>query len=30
MGMSSTDDRVEFYTPDIAIGSLSMRSVVWR
>ncbi|MBC7504043.1 dioxygenase [Candidatus Gracilibacteria bacterium] len=30
MGASSTTDRVEFYTPDIAMGSLSMRSVVWR
>ena len=29
MGASSPDDRVEFYTPDIAMGSLSMRSVVW-
>ena len=30
MGASSADDRVEFYTPDIAMGSLSMRSVLWR
>ena len=29
MGASSPDDRVEFYTPDIAMGSLSMRSVMW-
>ena len=29
MGASSADDRVEFCTPDIAMGSLSMRSVVW-
>lgn len=30
MGASSVDDRVEFLTPDITMGSLSMRSVVWR
>ncbi len=30
MGASSVDDRVEFHTPDIAMGSLAMRSVVWR
>ena len=29
MGASSAADIVEFYTPDIAMGSLSMRSVVW-
>ncbi len=29
MGASSVDDRVEFLTPDITMGSLSMRSVVW-
>ncbi len=30
LGASLSDDRVEFYTPDIAMGSLSMRSIVWR
>lgn len=30
MGASVSDDRVEFLTPDITMGSLSMRSVVWR
>ena len=30
MGASSVSDRVEFLTPDITMGSLSMRSVVWR
>lgn len=30
MGASASDDRVEFLTPDITMGSLSMRSVVWR
>jgi 4,5-DOPA dioxygenase extradiol len=29
MGASSADDVIEFYTPDIAMGSLSMRSVRW-
>ena len=30
MGASSSDDKVEFLTPDIVMGSLSMRSVIWR
>lgn len=30
MGASSTEDTIDFYTPDIVMGNLSMRSVVWR
>lgn len=29
MGASSAEDRVEFFTPDIDMGSLSMRSILW-
>ena len=29
LGAVSEDDRVEFWTPDIVMGSLSMRSIVW-
>jgi 4,5-DOPA dioxygenase extradiol len=30
MGASSANDVIEFYTPDIAMGSLSMRSIRWH
>ncbi len=30
LGASETDDVVEFYTPAIVMGSLSMRSVIWK
>lgn len=30
LGTVSTDDVVEFFTPEITRGSLSMRSIVWR
>ncbi len=30
MGVSSHNDRVEFFTADIDMGSLSMRSVLWN
>ena len=29
LGAVSEDDRVEFFTSEITMGSLSMRSIVW-
>jgi 4,5-DOPA dioxygenase extradiol len=30
LGASSPDDKIDFFTPDIVMGSLSMRSILWR
>ena len=30
IGAVSDEDNIEFYTPEITMGSLAMRSVVWR
>ncbi len=30
LGATSTDDSVYFYTPEISMGSLSMRSIIWE
>jgi 4,5-DOPA dioxygenase extradiol len=30
LGAVDRDDRVSFFTPEISMGSLSMRSIVWE